>query len=112
MQTCKHRFICLLLAGSVLAGCAHTGAASQPLQQTVAPSQRWVGAVVRKGPDVGGWWALVDAKGKAWRLDGLSRADMTQLGELQYQRIEVNGKLGQELLSIPGIIVERWSPLP
>ncbi|KIA80449.1 hypothetical protein JFK97_04595 [Chromobacterium phragmitis] len=112
MQTGRHVFICLLLASSVLAGCAHSGNASQPLQRTVAPSQCWVGAVVRKGPDVGGWWALVDAKGQAWRLDGLSRADTAQLAKLQYQRIEVNGKPGQELLSVPGIVVERWSPQP
>lgn len=105
------RRLAALCSALLLAGCAHPGAAD-PVASSMTQSRQWEGTVVRKGPDFGGWWALVDAKGQAWRMNGLTAEDQAKLAKLQYRRIQVQGHPGQPFLSVPVIIIERWQPQP
>lgn len=67
------------------------------------------GLLTLKGPEVGAWWALVDASGAVWRLESSSPEQWARWRQWQNQRVEVQGTANGAYLSVPRLQVTSSS---
>lgn len=110
-------FALALLMAIPLSGClplsasnAATSSADQPVATADATRLRTVtGQLVRKGPSqIGGWWGLVDASGKTWRLDLGKNPPVAKLEKHQYQSITVSGRVQGDEMGVTVLQVNDW----
>jgi hypothetical protein len=69
------------------------------------------GQLTRKGPDLGGWWAVTQKDGSVWRIEAADAAQASLIERSQNQSVQAEGVAAGTFLNAPVLKLTRFKVL-